>query len=92
MGGTWQKRELWTIKCNTDCRMRRMEDEESTCPKNNSMESRGMESEAWEWGAEHGYSMTVWKPEHAESSTWVWTEDMAKVRQKNGELDMRHAE
>ena len=40
MGGTWQKRELWTIKYHTDCRTRRMENKERICQKNDSMKSR----------------------------------------------------
>lgn len=56
MGGTWQKRELWTIKYHTDCRTRRTENEERICQKNDSMESRAwrVKHENGEQRAEHG--------------------------------------
>lgn len=40
MGGTWENSALWAIKYNMDCRMWRMENEERTYQKNDSMESR----------------------------------------------------
>lgn len=56
MGATWQKRELWTIKYHTDCRTRRMENEERICQKSDSMESRAwrVKHENGEQRVEHG--------------------------------------